>query len=77
MMPKSNIDYWHPKLENNKMRDAANVKLLEEKGWSILIVWECEFNNNANYEELKHKVIEFLGKKRSKKAAPAISPSAK
>jgi DNA mismatch endonuclease (patch repair protein) len=40
--PKTRKDYWLPKFEANVKRDAANVRKLEEMGWSTLTIWECE-----------------------------------
>lgn len=49
--PKSNIEFWTNKLEGNVIRDRLTEKALEELGWRILIVWECEVKtlveNNA------------------------------
>lgn len=49
--PKSNIEFWTNKLEGNVIRDRLTEKALEEMGWRILIVWECEVKtlveNNA------------------------------
>jgi len=42
VLPKSNQDYWHPKLEKNRLRDAEHKQRLIEMGWKIIIVWECE-----------------------------------
>ena len=41
--PKSRRDYWLPKLERNKQRDAENLAKLEAPNWGALIVWQCEF----------------------------------
>lgn len=41
-IPKSNIDYWVPKLKKTKARDAENQKKLLDKGWKCLILWECQ-----------------------------------
>ena len=62
IMPKSNKDYWYPKLENNKERGAANIRLLKEQGWSVLSVWECELIIKSRLETTKRKVVQFLGK---------------
>lgn len=43
-MPKSNQDYWIPKLQRNKERDAEKRKALEEAGWTVITVWECEID---------------------------------
>lgn len=40
--PKSNTDYWLPKLERNVSRDKKSYTELEKLGWKIIIVWECE-----------------------------------
>ena len=41
-MPKSNLEYWVPKLNNNVERDAAHQSALSELGWKVIVVWECE-----------------------------------
>lgn len=41
-LPKSNTNYWTPKLKRNIERDAANLESLKEMGWSTLVIWECE-----------------------------------
>ncbi len=43
--PKSNQDYWLPKIEKNRIRDAINVQALQEEGWSVLIIWDCELSD--------------------------------
>jgi DNA mismatch endonuclease (patch repair protein) len=55
--PKSNIDYWIPKLERNAARDIHNIALLERKEWDVLVLWECEL---GDIEELKERIVSFL-----------------
>ena len=40
--PKSNREYWLPKLRRNKERDAEHQARLREMGWDVLLIWECE-----------------------------------
>lgn len=40
--PKSRQDYWLPKLEANVNHDRDKTAQLEQLGWSVLIVWQCE-----------------------------------
>ena len=40
-IPSTNKDYWITKIENNIKRDERAITLLSEKGWSVLVVWEC------------------------------------
>jgi len=40
-LPKSNRDYWIPKLIRNRKRDKANDRKLRRLGWSVRNLWEC------------------------------------
>jgi DNA mismatch endonuclease, patch repair protein len=40
--PKSNQDYWLPKLAENKERDERQSNRLRESGWDVIRVWEHE-----------------------------------
>jgi DNA mismatch endonuclease (patch repair protein) len=44
-VPKSNMDYWIPKLEGNKVKDRKNRCLLKRLGWTVIVIWECEAEN--------------------------------
>src|SRR3954470_22487481 len=39
-MPASNRKYWLAKIERNVQRDRVNRKILREKGWRVVRVWE-------------------------------------
>ena len=51
--PKSNPDYWIPKLEKNRLRDAANKTKLENQGWNVIVIWECELKKEVRQERLE------------------------
>lgn len=42
VLPKSNLDYWLPKLEGNVTRDRRNEAALADAGWNLIVVWEHE-----------------------------------
>jgi DNA mismatch endonuclease (patch repair protein) len=44
-VPRSNVNYWGPKLEKNRVRDRKSLKALKAEGWTSLVVWECETRN--------------------------------
>lgn len=48
VLPKTRRDFWTPKLNRNKKRDAKNLRELEKAGWSCLVLWECEIKNLAD-----------------------------
>jgi len=45
-LPKSRLDFWKPKLEGNKQRDAKNERELRKAGWRFLVIWECEVKHH-------------------------------
>jgi DNA mismatch endonuclease (patch repair protein) len=50
-LPKSRREFWLPKLEGNRERDLRNQQLMIERGWSFLLVWECEISNRKRLVE--------------------------
>ena len=56
-LPKSNRDYWIPKLERNAARDAEHLASLAESGWDVLVLWECEVRGGDGVPE---RIREFL-----------------
>lgn len=55
--PKSRPEYWLPKLERNKERDAENVEALKSLGWETLTVWQCE---TKDIDTLTAELVDFL-----------------
>lgn len=58
-IPKSNVNYWGPKLRRNQARDEKNLAALAADGWKSLVVWECETRDE---EKVKKHIVEFLSK---------------
>jgi DNA mismatch endonuclease (patch repair protein) len=52
VQPKSNQDYWKPKLEQNKRRDIEHIAALKNSGFRVIIVWECELKKDIRNERL-------------------------
>jgi DNA mismatch endonuclease (patch repair protein) len=40
--PVANAEYWEKKLNRTLERDKRNVAVLEEMGWNVMVIWECE-----------------------------------
>ena len=45
--PKNNEEFWKKKIEANIFRDQKKTNALEEQGWKVLVVWECELKKDA------------------------------
>lgn len=44
-VPKSNKAFWIDKIRANVYRDAQNAASLQQLGWRVLVVWECELRD--------------------------------
>lgn len=44
--PKTNKDYWAKKIAANVTRDVCNRERLEQQGWIVFTIWECEIEQD-------------------------------
>ena len=56
--PKSNRDYWLPKLRKNRERDVQHQAKLRDAGWEVLVLWECQMKDG---QWLAATLRRFLG----------------
>lgn len=40
--PKSRLEFWQGKFDENVARDQRNDTAIQERGWTLIVVWECE-----------------------------------
>ena len=56
-LPKSKLNYWLPKIEQNQVRDARNIAELRDIGWQVLVIWQCEIaDSQARWQQLQEYV---------------------
>ncbi len=53
--PKTHVDYWAKKFKANVERDKRKIQALEEMGWNVKVVWECEVLRDA--EQVAHVLL--------------------
>mgnify|MGYP002479970780 CR=1 FL=1 len=56
-LPKSNASYWSAKITRNKLRDRKAVSELQQSGWSVLTIWECQVRD---HDRLLNRISKFL-----------------
>lgn len=54
-LPKSNVDYWTPKLKRNIEKQKEDLQLLKDSGLNPLLIWECE-TKEINSSALKKSI---------------------
>lgn len=58
-LPETNKDFWQAKITENKERDQNNYLELKNKGWSYLVIWQCDIKA-SQIDMLKSKLSKFL-----------------
>lgn len=43
--PATNTEFWNAKIDANQRRDREARGTLEDQGWSVLTIWECELRD--------------------------------
>lgn len=56
--PKSRVEFWQRKFEQNVERDGRTMRALTDQGWEALVVWECEAKD---VQPLRDRLGRFLG----------------
>ena len=41
-IPQTNRSFWVEKIRRNQERDQRNYAMLQENGWQVIVVWECQ-----------------------------------
>lgn len=54
-VPQTNTEFWMAKVARNQERDQEVWRKLEAKGWSVVIVWECQLKK-ANLDDTVARV---------------------
>lgn len=59
VVPKTRTDWWLAKISGNKTKDADSIIKLEQLGWKVIILWECELKPGKVDEVLQNLLKEF------------------
>lgn len=60
VMPENHKEFWAEKLLKNKERDEKKKRQLEQMGWNVIVVWECQLKGEEKLpalEQLKSDVL--------------------
>ena len=60
VLPEANAEFWKKKFDCNRERDKQNYKKLQDDGWNVIIVWECEIRHSDRKMRLETLVEEII-----------------
>lgn len=55
--PKSNVEFWLNKFQINVNRDKRTKQELENMGWQVVVIWECETKNEKTISEILNRQV--------------------
>ena len=54
VVPKSNTEFWVNKITSNIKRDVIKATQLQELGWRVITIWECELKKDKREQTLEN-----------------------
>ncbi len=60
--PSTRKDFWRKKIMANKVRDQRNLKVYQQLGWKVLVIWECALKGRDRrpVDEVLHTAANWL-----------------
>lgn len=51
-VPKTNTEFWVKKINDNKLKDQANLQIIREQGWKVIEIWGCQLKSSLHDDTL-------------------------
>ena len=52
VVPATNTEFWLNKINTNIIRDEDKKRQLEESGWKVIVIWECQLRPDKRDDTL-------------------------
>ena len=52
-LPATNLNYWEKKIADNIERDERKKRELENLGYKVLVVWQCQLKKKIRFDNLE------------------------
>lgn len=59
-MPQTRQDFWKKKFSETVLRDRKKIQQLEESGWKVFTIWECDLHKDP--DSIVLKIVQDLNK---------------
>ena len=58
--PKTRTEFWLEKFKRNVANDKRHVQQLEELGWKVITVWECQLKKQTFEDSMERILNEII-----------------
>ncbi len=52
-IPNTNRAFWVNKIMRNRERDQENYRVLQQNGWHVIVIWECELKASVMEQTMR------------------------
>ncbi len=59
IVPKTRTEWWMNKIKGNIENDKKKREILQQEGWNVITVWECELKKEKREMTLSGTVIKI------------------
>lgn len=59
-IPNTRREFWERKISSNISRDEMSIELLQQTGWRVMTIWQCQLRNQKESEETVQKTATLL-----------------
>ena len=59
-IPKTRTEWWRNKINRNKQKDRENQADLIERGWKLIVIYECGLKKDRIRETLEQVIAKIL-----------------
>lgn len=56
---KTNTQFWIDKIAGNQARDQKNITELNDLGWKVITIWECDLEKNKIEKTLENLIFQI------------------
>ncbi|MDE5969998.1 MAG: very short patch repair endonuclease [Muribaculaceae bacterium] len=58
-IPETNREFWQAKILGNMERDKVIYSHLQNKGWRVIEIWQCQLKPNKKEQTLQNLITEL------------------
>ena len=58
--PQSNKEFWRKKIQGTVERDLRNKASLQEAGWKVITVWECQLKKVSFVSTMNYVIAQII-----------------
>ncbi|PZR26411.1 MAG: very short patch repair endonuclease [Citrobacter freundii] len=59
VIPKTRTEWWMAKINRNREKDITSKELIQNTGWKVIVLWECDLKSKQKETVLDNLIKEI------------------